>query len=71
MMERGIIQVSNDGKNWETIENFEFGNLINDPTPRLHYFKKQVSARYIQIKATTIAGNKKTLAIAELDFWEK
>ncbi|MCX2453625.1 alpha-L-fucosidase [Pedobacter sp. PLR] len=71
MMEKGIIQVSNDGKNWETIENFEFGNLINDPTPRTHYLKNEVLARYVQIQATGIAGNKKTLAIAELDFLTK
>ncbi|WP_214227950.1 alpha-L-fucosidase [Pedobacter sp. B4-66] len=71
MMEKGIIQISNDGKNWEIVESFEFGNLINDPTARTHYFKKAVTARYVQVQATTIAGNKKALAIAELDFLEK
>ncbi len=71
MLEKGILQTSNDGKNWKDIETFGFGNLINDPTPRTHYFKNVISTKYIQLKATTIAGNKKTLAIAELDFLEK
>ena len=68
MMQNGIVQISDDGKIWEPIESFEFGNLINDPTARTFYFKKPVSARYIQLQATAIAGNKKSLCIAELDF---
>ncbi len=71
MLEKGMLQTSNDGKNWIDVESFEFGNLINDPTPRTHYFKKTISAKYLQIKATLIAGGKKALAIAELDFLEK
>lgn len=71
MLEKGVLQTSNDGKNWKDIETFGFGNLINDPTPRTHYFKNVISTKYVQLKAITIAGNKKTLAIAELDFLEK
>ncbi|KQM64631.1 alpha-1,3/4-fucosidase [Pedobacter sp. Leaf216] len=71
MLEKGILQTSSDGKNWQDVETFEFGNLINDPTPRTHYFKNSINAQYIRIKATGIAGNKKALAIAELDFVEK
>jgi alpha-L-fucosidase len=71
MLEKGILQTSNDGKNWQDVETFGFGNLINDPTPRTHYFKKTVTAKYVQIKATGIAGNKKSLAIAEIGFIEK
>jgi alpha-L-fucosidase len=71
MLEKGILQTSSDGKNWQDIETFGFGNLINDPTPRTHYFKNAVTARYVRINASTIAGNKKSLAISELDFLEK
>jgi alpha-L-fucosidase len=71
MLEKGVLQISNDGKTWQDAETFGFGNLINDPTPRTHYFKKAISAKYIQVKATAIAGNKKALAIAELDLLEK
>ncbi|TBO41223.1 discoidin domain-containing protein [Pedobacter kyonggii] len=59
MLEKGVLQISNDGKNWEDAETFGFGNLINDPTSRTHYFKKRISAKYIQVKAKAIAGNKK------------
>jgi alpha-L-fucosidase len=71
MIEKGVIQISKDGKNWEDAESFEFGNLINDPTARTHYFKNEISTRYIKLKPVTIAGNKKSVAIAELDFFEK
>lgn len=68
MMEKGLIQISSDGKTWNTVENFEFGNLINDPSPRVHYFEKIQSARYIRVQATQLAANSKVLSIAELDF---
>ncbi len=67
MMAKGVIKVSDDGKKWKEVESFEFGNLINDPTKRYHFFKKPVSARYIRMEATGIAANGKTVAIAELD----
>lgn len=68
MMERGNIQVSADGRDWKTVETFEFGNLINDPTPRTYQFNSSVATRYIRIQATGIAGDGKSVAIAELDF---
>lgn len=68
MMEGGVIEISKDGKSWERIEKFEFGNLINDPTPRSHKFSQSVNTRYIRVVATDIAGGSKSLAIAEIDF---
>ncbi len=70
MIEQGVIKISNDGKSWKLFESFEFGNLINDPTARTHYFKETLSARFIRIESKTIAGGKKQAAIAELDFFE-
>lgn len=67
MMAKGVIKVSDDGKNWKEAERFEFGNLINDPTKRYHYFKNPVTTRYVRIEATEIATNGKVVAIAELD----
>lgn len=69
MLEKGVIKVSNDGTNWQELEAFQFGNLINDPTTRKLYFKKPVSTRYVRIEATGIAGKDVGLAIAELDFF--
>lgn len=71
MMAKGILKISNDGKNWNEVERFEFGNLINDPTKRTHRFSKNIQARYIQVESTEITGGGKLLTIAELDFIEQ
>ena len=69
MIAKGNILTSNDGKNWTKAEGFEFGNLINDPTKRFHYFKTPVKARYVKIEAAEIAANGKNAAIAEIDLF--
>ncbi|WP_455674000.1 alpha-L-fucosidase [Phocaeicola sp.] len=69
MMAKGRILTSNDGKSWKKAEEFEFGNLINDPTKRFHYFKNAVKTRYVRIEATEIAANGKVVAIAEIDLF--
>lgn len=69
MMAKGVVKVSNDGKTWASGENFEFGNLINDPTKRFHYFKKEIAARYVRIEATEMAANDNMVAIAELEWF--
>lgn len=33
------------------MSSFEFGNLINDPSPRYVYFHNGVNCRYIKIKS--------------------
>ena len=71
MMAKGMIEVSNDGTNWQTAGSFEFGNLVNDPTTRKYVFESPVAAHYVWVTATEIAANDKTLAIAELDFFER
>ncbi|AUC85987.1 alpha-1,3/4-fucosidase [Polaribacter sp. ALD11] len=68
MIESGILKISSNGKSWTVFEHFEFGNLINDPTKRTHYFKKAIKTRYIKIESTRIAGGNKNAAIAEIDF---
>ncbi|NQD69353.1 alpha-1,3/4-fucosidase [Sphingobacterium shayense] len=70
MMEKGVIKVSDDGKNWKEVEMFEFGNLINDPTTRTHRFAEKVATRFIRVESKVIAGGGTSLAIAELDFFE-
>ena len=68
MMAKGVVKISSDGENWQDTENFEFGNLINDPGKRTHYFRQPLKTRYIRVESTEIAGNGKSLAISELDF---
>jgi len=69
MIEKGVIKISRDGKTWQVLEEFTFGNLINDPVTRRHSFKNTVHTRYVRIESKVIAGNKNTAAISELDFY--
>ena len=50
-----VVKASNDGKQWKTVESVEFGNLVNDPTKRFHYFKETIPARYVRIEPTVMA----------------
>ncbi len=68
LIEEGVIKTSADGRNWETLESFRFGNLINDPTPRTHYFSAPATARFIRVESRVIAGGISGAAIAEIDF---
>ena len=68
MIETGDIEISTNGKIWKKVGTFEFGNLINDPTPRTHELTKPVKARYVKIVPKRIAGDGKTATIAEIDF---
>ena len=68
MIEKGEIKISADGNKWKIITGFEFGNLINDPVTREHYFKESVTTRYIKIEAVRIAGGGESATIAEIDF---
>lgn len=67
MMAVGTVEVSNDGKHWKKVEDFAFGNLVNDPTKRYCYFKKAVKGRYFRLVTTEIAGNGRMASMAELD----
>lgn len=69
MIELGNISFSTNGKSWKNKEEFKFGNLINDPTPRKFNLNGEVEARYVKIESKFIAGDKKRASIAELDFF--
>ena len=71
MIEKGWILISENGKKWEELEPFEFGNLINDPTKRSHKFKTVIQTRYIRIQSERGADGSNIAAIAELDFFER
>lgn len=70
MLEEGILEASLDGETWKLIDTFEFGNIVNDPTPRKLLFKLSVKARYVKIISKKIASGDKSFAVAELDFFE-
>ncbi|WP_422350255.1 alpha-L-fucosidase [Flagellimonas sp.] len=70
MIEAGSISISSNGTDWKKVEDFEFGNLINDPVTRRHNFNSPITAKFIRIESKTIAGDHTVAAIAELDFFE-
>lgn len=53
----GKIEISQDAKKWQVLEEFDFGNLKNDPSKRLHFFKNEVKTRYIRISVKKETGN--------------
>ena len=67
MFERGTIWVSTDNQKWEKADDFVFGNLINDPVKRYHYFKSEVKGRYVKIDMVESANQSKYASIAEVD----
>lgn len=68
LMAKAKIQISNDGQTWETIETAEFGNLINDPSPRTHRFANKVTTRFVRLEIVGIEGNQESVSISEVDF---
>ena len=70
-MAKGKVEVSDDGINWQPAGDFEFGNLINDPSKRKYFFERVIEAKYMKITSTETAANDKTVTIAELDFFEE
>ncbi len=68
MVTKGRVYVSNDAQNWEKTGEFSFGNMINDPSRRFHYFTSPLHARYVRVEALETAGEEK-LVMAELDFF--
>lgn len=69
MVEKGCIYVSKDGKKWKKQAIFDFGNLINDPTPRTFNFVLPVKSRWVKIEPLVIAGGGSHASVAELDFF--
>ena len=71
LIAEGHIELSLDGKHWTKAEDFFFGNLINDPTKRYHYFQELAKGRYFKIVITDIAGGDSSVSMAELDIYSK
>lgn len=69
MIERGTVWVSQDKQNWKKVEDFMFGNLINDPTKRSCTFKNTTEARYFKIQMTEGANRSEKAAVAEVDIF--
>lgn len=70
LIEKGLIKISKNGRSWKTVQTFDLGNLINDPTARTISFNKKVKGQYIQIEAIRGAKGTTSATIAEIDFLE-
>jgi len=71
MIEKGYIEISEDGKNWQNTENFEFGNLLNDPSRRTCWFRKPVKGRYIRLISTAGVDGNPSAGAAEIEMLTK
>lgn len=69
LMAGGTVEVSSDGIHWQSVDDFRFGNLVNDPTRRFHYFRNSVKGRYVRLVITEMAGATDSVGIAELDIF--
>lgn len=54
MIEKFRIEGSVDGKSWFTCQNGTFGNLLNDPSARIFWFKKKHKMRFFRL--VSLAG---------------
>lgn len=50
----GVVSISDDGLSWTEVSSFEFGNLVNDPTPRYVHFHNPVGSRYLRIVSESL-----------------
>jgi len=67
LIERGRFEISSNGKKWTSVQEFDLGNLINDPTARTVHFEETVKARYIKVVSIRGAGGSKSASAAEID----
>ena len=66
-LEGGRVETSLDGKYFMPGSAFRFGNLINDPTQRMHYFEEPVKARYLTLSVHQATDEGRAACIAEID----
>lgn len=50
----GVVSISDDGFSWTEVSSFEFGNLVNDPSPRYVHFHNPVGCRYLMIVSESL-----------------
>lgn len=58
--------VSEDNKDWRTVDEGEFSNIVNNPIEQVKVFKS-VKARYVNLRAMAVAGGESSPAYREID----
>lgn len=69
MIAKAVIETSTDGSAWTKAGTWEFGNLVNDPTPREYRLPSPVDARYLRITTESTTSGTPVSSIAELDLF--
>lgn len=70
MLAKGALQISTDGKHgWSTVQDFYFGNLINDPTKRYDYLNEPVKSRFVRVLIKEASDLGETIYVGELDLF--
>ena len=67
MIEACKFEISEDGKNWNTVQKCEFGNILNDPSRRLVIFDKVQSSRYFRLTSLRGVENNPYAGAAEIE----
>ena len=50
----GVVSISDDGLSWTEVSSFEFGNIVNDHSPRYVHFHNPVGCRYLRIVSESL-----------------
>mgnify|MGYP001131223183 FL=1 len=69
MIAKAIIEVSPDGGRWTRAGEWDFGNLVNDPTPREYHLDSAADAQFVRITTVATTSGTPVSAIAELDIF--
>lgn len=51
-----LVEVSDDGKHWTEAATLVHGNIVNDPSRRLHFLDAVVTTRYVRVVALSAAA---------------
>lgn len=71
LVEKFRLEISKDGQTWETLEEGTFGNLVNDPSSRIHWFESPVETRYFRFVSLEGAQGRPFAAAAEIELMGK
>lgn len=67
MVEAWRIEASIDGKDWKTLGQAEFGNLLNDPSQRVHLFPRSYHVKWLRFVSLRGVQDKPYAGAAEIE----
>jgi len=67
MIESGTVETSINGRSWNSMGEFNFGNLLNDPQKRVFMFDRAIAAQYVRITSQTGTKSSPFAGAAEIE----